>query len=106
MYLRGPCAHVPGTLPAYAAALLNAARGAVAAPGESFGHLQFRLVGLIRVCRETDIALAVYTDEQGVRFELHINLLRDTAGWQVFDVAEAPPHISPPAPLGRSSRGC
>jgi hypothetical protein len=106
LYLQALCASTPGALPAYAAALSRTTRDSLPAPDEAVGHLRIWIVCLVRACPRVDVALALYTNGLGGEFELHVNLLRTAADWQVFDVAEAPPHVAPPSPLDRSPRGC
>jgi hypothetical protein len=42
----------------------------------------------------------------GTSFTLHVNLVRRRDGWRVFDVAEASPHVRPPAPIGDGPGEC
>jgi len=97
---------MPGALPAYAAALARHAGHSLPAPAELGAHPRVASLTVTRSCADAAVAQATYVDSQGGRFQLHVNLVRERAGWRVFDVAEAPPHIPLPPPLSRGPRGC
>jgi hypothetical protein len=105
-YHQASCAHVGGSLPAYAAALDRQQGRALPTPAELAAHPRVQSVRLIRACRRSEMAVATYLDGHGGRFQLHLNLVRAPEGWRVFDVAEAPPHIPLPPPLTHGPRGC
>jgi hypothetical protein len=47
-----------------------------------------------------------YTAGSTLAYQLHVNLVRRRDGWRVFDVAEAPPHVWAPAPIGDGPGEC
>jgi hypothetical protein len=105
-YHHAPCSTIPGELHAYASALAQQNSRSAATPAERRAHPQITSIQLSRSCANAVVATATYQDGNGGTFELHVNLVRETAGWRVFDVAEAPPHIPLPRPLSRGPRGC
>jgi hypothetical protein len=105
-YHQAPCSRVPGILAAYAAALARQQGSSLATPAELAARPRIVSLTLTPSCRRAAVALATYSDGEGGRFQLHVNLVREHAGWRVFDVAEAPPHIPLPPPLSHGPHGC
>jgi hypothetical protein len=97
---------IAGMLPAYRTAFLAAQGISAATPAELAARPRVVALHLIRGCPVAIVAVATYTDGEGGTFVLHANLVRESAGWEVFNVAEAPPHIPPPKPLSEGPRGC
>lgn len=106
MYGQASCARIPGTLPTYADALAGWTSGSLATPAELTARPRVVSVRVIRACRNSATVIADYVDGEGGRFQLHINVVLEHAGWQVFDVAEAPPHIPAPRPLTGGPGAC
>ncbi|MGH2871849.1 MAG: hypothetical protein ACRDL5_05245, partial [Solirubrobacteraceae bacterium] len=104
VYRQGSCARIPGSLPAYAAALGRRRGGSLATPAELAARPRVISLRVIRACRNSATAIARYVDGDGERYQLHVNLVLAPAGWRVFDVAEAPPHIPLPKPLTEGPR--
>ncbi|MHB1837776.1 MAG: hypothetical protein ACYCXW_22765, partial [Solirubrobacteraceae bacterium] len=86
-YRQGRCARIPGTLPAYATALAGWGSGSLATPAELAARPRVVSVRVIRACRNSATASADYHDGVGGRYQLHINLVLEPTGWDVFDVA-------------------
>jgi len=105
-YHQAPCFGIPGTLPAYAAALAGQQGRSLATPAEFAARPRFESLSIVHSCAAAAIAVATYTDGHGRHFPLHVNLVREPAGWRVFDVAEAPPHIALPNPLTAGPQAC
>ncbi len=106
-YHQAPCSHLPGSLPAYPAALAQEeGRRALPTPAELAAHPRIESIRVVRSCRRSAIATATYLDGHGGRFQLHLNLVQEPDGWRVFDVAEAAPHIALPRPLTHGPGGC
>ena len=87
-YHQAPCSPIPGTLSAYAAALARQQGRSLATPAELTARPTIRSLKIVHSCGDAAIAIATYANGEGDRFELHVNLVRERAGWQVFDVAE------------------
>jgi hypothetical protein len=105
-YHQGPCTQIPGSLQAYGAALRRQPERSLATPAERAAQISITRIGLTRDCRDEAVAAVTYTSGSTSHFEIHLNLVREPDGWRVFDVAEAPPHIPPPAPLSRGTGAC
>jgi hypothetical protein len=105
-YHQAPCSHIAGTLPAYAAALGRQAGRSLATPAELAARPRIVSLKLLRSCDRAAVAAADYNDREGGRFRLHVNLVREPAGWQVFDVSEVPPHIPLPKPITEGPQAC
>jgi hypothetical protein len=105
-YHQTSCSRISGLLPAYADALVRYQGHSLATPDELAARPRIVAIRLVPSCPGAEVALATYQDGSGGRFQLHINLVREPAGWRVFDVAEAPPHIPLPKPLPYGPRGC
>ena len=105
VYHHAPCSQIADALPGYASALARPARS-LATPAELVAHPEVVTLELLPRCGESEVAIATYTDGAGGRFQLHLDLVHEPAGWEVFDVAEAPPHIPLPTPLTRGPGGC
>jgi hypothetical protein len=102
----GSCAHVPDALPAYNAALRRAQGSSLPTPAELAARVTVQGATTIRACRDQAVVTVSYGTGRGLRYQLHVNLARRVGAWRVFDVAEVPPHIPLPAPLGRGPGGC
>jgi hypothetical protein len=105
-YHQAPCSRIAGTLPAYAAVLGRQAGRSLATPAELAARPRIVSLKLLRSCDRAAVAAADYNDREGGRYQLHVNLVREPAGWQVFDVAEAPPHIPLPKPITEGPQAC
>ena len=105
-YHQGSCSHIAEALPAYAAVLGRQAGRSLPTPAELAAHPHVESVRVIRSCPRSAVAVATYFDGQGGRFVLHLNLVQQSRGWRVFDVAEAAPHIALPKPLTDGPGGC
>lgn len=106
VYRQRSCAHIPGSLPAYAAALDRPPGESLGTPAELAARPRVVSLHVIRACRRSATAIVWYVDGEGGRFQLHVNLVAEPAGWHVFDIAEAPPHIPLPKPLTEGPRAC
>jgi hypothetical protein len=106
VYSQRPCSRIAGALRAYTSALARETHGWLATPAERAARLRVVAIRLIWSCRPAAVAAAWYRDGTGGRFEVHVNLVHEAAGWEVFDVAETAPHIAQPAPIADNSRGC
>ena len=106
IYHQRPCSPMPSALPLYAAALARHAGDSLPAPAELITHPHVESLSVTRSCADVAVARITYAEGNAGRFQLHVNLVRERAGWRVFDVAEAQPHIPLPPPLGRGPRGC
>lgn len=106
IYHRTSCAQIAGSLPAYGAAIAQQRGSSLATPAELATRPRILSIDLLASCPTAELALANYQDGEGGQFQLHVNLVREPAGWRVFDVAEAPPHIPLPKPLTDGPRGC
>ncbi len=105
-YHRERCSRIPRALPAYTAALRRVWEASLPTPAELAARPAIRSVSVVEACGDEAVATVTYTAGPSVRYQLHVDLVRHPAGWRVFDVAEAPPHIPLPAPLNRGPGAC
>jgi hypothetical protein len=103
---QGSCTHLPGALPAYNAALRRAQGSSLPTPAELAARVSVQGATTIRACRDQAVVTVSYSTGRGLHYLLHVNLARRVGAWRVFDVAEVPPHIPLPAPLGRGPGEC
>jgi hypothetical protein len=105
-YHQRSCHRLPGALPRYAASFDRDRGNGITTPAERAARPRVRWVNEIRGCSDSATVTASYQDGEGGLFQVHLNLINTPAGWRVFDVAEAPPHIPLPPPLPRGPRAC
>jgi hypothetical protein len=105
-YHQGPCDRLPDATTAYAAALTAQQGQSLPTPAETAAHPTITSLRLARSCGNAAVAVVTYADGEGGRFQIHVNLVREPVGWQVFDVAEAQPHIPLPKPLSEGPEAC
>ena len=99
------CAHIPGLLPAYAKVLRPQLASVPATPADLATRTRLDSIRLVFNCPREMVAIATY-NVGPQRLQVHPNLVREPAGWQVFSVPELAAQILLPAPLTSGKRPC
>jgi hypothetical protein len=105
VYAHLHCARLPGLLPSYASILETELASTPAPPAGLTLQPTLQSLAVVSTCARAAVAIASYS-VSGHRLQVHLGLVLDRAGWQVFNVFEIRARNPLPAPLRNGRRPC